>query len=266
MVHKKNGGVSAARNLALRKVRGIWTMFLDGDDTYELNLLSSLFDNMQRGIIGNDVDALKFGFKQVDEEGNSLHGSVEDEVKREIITKPFNLSPTILWSSFWTWAYRTSVVRKLQFQNYVVGEDRYFLFDFISRARVLFVSGLQNGYVYRIRLNSVTHKKLTLRIFLDDCVYRLSVLRLLSENDDWASKAWQKDYIYNLVRSFYRVWLLNKQERKEAWRIIFRVNDYLVKYNWLIVLWKVGFRLAANRTFLFTRVFIKLFQFIPVNV
>ena len=37
--HKRNAGVSSARNLALDNVKGEWVVFLDGDDVFEKNTL-----------------------------------------------------------------------------------------------------------------------------------------------------------------------------------------------------------------------------------
>lgn len=37
--HKENGGVSSARNLALDYCQGEWIMFLDADDTYDINAI-----------------------------------------------------------------------------------------------------------------------------------------------------------------------------------------------------------------------------------
>lgn len=53
VIHKKNGGVSSARNAGLEKVNGEWICFIDADDTVEKEYLSTLyqFANMQKDIL-----------------------------------------------------------------------------------------------------------------------------------------------------------------------------------------------------------------------
>ena len=56
--HKKNGGVSSARNLALDNVRGKYIAFLDGDDRLNISLLAE----MARIIVVEDADFIRFKF------------------------------------------------------------------------------------------------------------------------------------------------------------------------------------------------------------
>lgn len=48
--HKKNGGVSSARNLGLNNVKGEWITFCDSDDFVYPNWLKNYVDNISDGI------------------------------------------------------------------------------------------------------------------------------------------------------------------------------------------------------------------------
>lgn len=58
VIHKNNGGVSSARNVALKAVTGDYIMFLDGDDALDLNTIESCVDNTE----GACWDVVLFGF------------------------------------------------------------------------------------------------------------------------------------------------------------------------------------------------------------
>ena len=52
MFNKKNGGVSSARNLGLKKANGKYIYFLDGDDKIENDLLSNAYSKLKN----NNID------------------------------------------------------------------------------------------------------------------------------------------------------------------------------------------------------------------
>ena len=59
VIHKKNGGVSSARNTGLEKAKGEWICFMDADDTVENEYLSTLYQ-----VVNNQKDLLIIqGFK-----------------------------------------------------------------------------------------------------------------------------------------------------------------------------------------------------------
>ncbi len=65
VIHKKNGGVSAARNTGIDEAVGEYIMFVDSDDYIDENMLSDM-------MIHNGVDAIFCGFTYVDKMGNKI--------------------------------------------------------------------------------------------------------------------------------------------------------------------------------------------------
>ncbi len=64
VIHKKNGGVSSARNVGLKNAKGEFITFVDSDDYIKL----TCFEKMANGIKNNDVDMVVVGWE--DEESN----------------------------------------------------------------------------------------------------------------------------------------------------------------------------------------------------
>lgn len=68
VIHKQNGGVSAARNTALDAAQGEYIVFADGDDTVCPDWLETLFSEIRL----SKADIVISGLTKVDEAGNIL--------------------------------------------------------------------------------------------------------------------------------------------------------------------------------------------------
>ncbi len=63
VVHRENGGLSAARNSGNEVARGEYIMFVDSDDYIEPNVLGGLITQMEQ----EQLDVLRFDFRNVNE-------------------------------------------------------------------------------------------------------------------------------------------------------------------------------------------------------
>lgn len=63
VVHRENGGLSAARNSGIEVARGQYVQFVDSDDFLEPNVLKALVEKME----ADRLDVLRFNYKNVNE-------------------------------------------------------------------------------------------------------------------------------------------------------------------------------------------------------
>lgn len=161
--HKENGGVSAARNLGLLKMRGEYLAFLDVDDAYEPGFLSTLLRILERA----GADSAACAHLNLTPEGGRYSETVLPEGEydtldiRGKIVYPLlgeRLRQPVFNGFIWRYLYTSSIVREngITFDGAYL-EDELFLMEYFCNAKRLAVT---EKPLYRYLQNpaSATHK------------------------------------------------------------------------------------------------------------
>jgi len=152
VIHQKNAGLSAARNVGMGVASGDWICFVDGDDTVSPSWLS----NYARGI-GNDVEIV---FGGVEQNGKRRVGFDSDKVDFELTGRVIGennlLQNCFAYSRVWRRDFLTT--NGLRFDvGIVFAEDALFNLRALAVAkRISFVSG--EDYHYRFVPASLSRK------------------------------------------------------------------------------------------------------------
>lgn len=169
VIHKKNEGVSIARNVAIEKAEGEYILFFDGDDYVEPYTLEELYKTAKR----ENVDAVLYGY-YLSENGKILETHIpsfkkdyyeKDEIIKEVIPKFIGVSyddinkwlngekdalkkeNTALWRSM----VKGDLIRNnhLRFdKNLKVGEDTCFTTEYLSYAKNCYI--IKKCYYYLV--------------------------------------------------------------------------------------------------------------------
>lgn len=150
VIHKKNGGLSDARNVGMKKAKGEFITFVDSDDCIDKNFVKNLMD----AILSNDADIAQCdNSRKIEDLGRGAGGVKVLSGKSAFIElmKYKLISPTA-----WGKLYRVSIFRdnKLEFPVGRIHEDTAILYKLIYFAeRVACLD--QVLYYYRMNENSI---------------------------------------------------------------------------------------------------------------
>ena len=129
-LHKKNGGVSSARNVGILHASGDYIVFVDGDDFIAEDYLEKLQLTEEDLTVGSAL--------YTDPDGN-VTGVARSEKN---LVEQVSVSNMVRWFehgslySVWTSMFRSSIIKEanLEFDEKTTrGEDTIFMFEYVER-------------------------------------------------------------------------------------------------------------------------------------
>ena len=160
VIHKKQGGVSLARNTGLDAATGDWVAFVDGDDYIELSMYEKMHKKAEEG-----TDAVFCRFQKDDASGNCLK---YNELNLEKLVKnPSDLVPFMIFDSkekgemlythnihgaIWRVLFKREIIERENirfYQDVKIGEDKIFVLEYLSHCHKC---SLVDEYLYHYRI------------------------------------------------------------------------------------------------------------------
>lgn len=152
VIHKKNGGLSDARNAGLDICTGEWIGFVDSDDY----IASDMYEKLYCAAIENDCDVAVCHFLCEDDgalfDSNKFRKYVYDK-KEDMIWELFMGGTGII--SACLKLYKRGIFKKLRFPKNINYEDAYIVLDVVKvTSNMVILPDML--YFYRTRVGSIT--------------------------------------------------------------------------------------------------------------
>lgn len=236
VIHKKNGGLSSARNAGLKIAKGKYISFIDSDDFITNNAIEIMFNSID----SNDEIGIVSGLIYRYQDGICSTFKKEWDIKYEFIVpaEEFLLKAMNMSISYTVWnkLYRRDLLANVLFCEGRNNEDVLFMYELgkeIKRKKYLMVNIPQYVYYYRLRPNSIctSQKK---PVYIDTIQNLVEMIEDSKGFDKELSNVLYKKYVDTLY-FFLDLLLINK-----VWYPI-----YFLKYQQMLKLVPLKFIVSS---------------------
>lgn len=241
VIHKKNGGLSSARNTGLDVAKGQYIGFVDSDDYIDIRM----YEIMLNHSIEHESDIVICDFRYVKEDDNIeksiLRQNIEDiqveNMNNIRALESLYMRNAVSFEVSWNKLYKKKLFEGIRFEEGRIHEDSIIIHDLFYKCnKVTHIKCCL--YSYLMRENSITSSSFTIKNL--DGIYALKKrMDFFYEKNlmDLKYKA-QYDYIVRFIRDYYKAKENMPNERKllkylklnfnKIWLELFK-NPY---YNW----------------------------------
>ena len=253
VIHKKNEGLSSARNTGLRISKGDFIWFIDSDDWIKKNALETLVKYISK----YDIEILTF-LHITYKDGQKIHNSNYNKLEINLLDGASFINQNDFYPMVWIHLYKRQFLHnnQLYFNEAIVHEDVDFsLTCYALVEKILFVPHAL--YFYRIRANSITTKINMIRF--KSLIELIRTCNNLKDSDIENSFLENRIYMYmnNYIELLFkgnfklrkRVELINKLKkeklkfdinineklRRKARKKLFNINIYLYSIYYYII-------------------------------
>lgn len=198
VIHKKNGGLSDARNAALDVCSGEYISFVDSDDYVSEDFIESLY----HAIKSHHTRLAICGIMKFDEQGHIVADYTPS--RQEETASGTKMMETVWRPSACNKLYDRSLFHGLRYPFGKLYEDLFIYHEILAQLDRVVLTG-KNSYFYFTRQNSIINKKYDIRNtdLVEGLDLRIKGLRKM-QYDDLADR--QLSFLFNAtVEAFCRI-------------------------------------------------------------
>lgn len=249
VIHKKNGGLSDARNIGLESSKGDYVVFIDSDDIVSHKLVDYLYSLLKKTnseiAICNPVHCYPDMSVEFSEETHCFVYNSEEAITEMLYQKSFLVAA-------WGKIYKKKFFTDIKFPYGMLFEDSAIMYKIFDQAnRVAYGNACLYGYMHRG--NSITTRRFDKR----DCDILVISKDIVSYFCDRSQVLFRSAISYQ-TNAALRI-LLNAPKTKDFESVILECKD-IVKNNF----WKVCFDKNVRTKLRLGLILVRFFElFVP---
>ncbi len=220
VIHKKNGGLSSARNAGITEAAGDYLLFMDSDDYWHtdktLEQISILADKYH-------ADIIQFGSRRFFQKANEFHPGRERHLAQysglssnEMVPKLVSIGRLSISACTMSISRKFIVSNNLFFKEGIKTEDlEWAIRVFINMPTWSFSD--EHFYIYRMQRDGSITASVDYKHLCDYCWILENSVTLVKKSDDLIKESLMSYLMYHMLIASalsYRV-KLNKKQRKE---------------------------------------------------
>lgn len=159
VIHKKNGGLSDARNAGMQIMAGTYISYIDSDDW----VANDMYEKMMYVIKKNDADICECQFEKT---AGIVKSNKEQQTDKVTILKKEEALKAVVEEKInpvvWNKIYKREIVDQLYFEKGKYNEDEFWTYQAVERAEKI-VQIEDVGYYYFFREDSIINETYNIR-------------------------------------------------------------------------------------------------------
>lgn len=155
--HKKNGGLSSARNYGIKQAKGDYYVFVDSDDWIK----STMIDKLYSALIKNNAEMACCGRIIIDKDGTKKELCVDKNIAftcKEIIEK--TVFDEKIGVAAWGKIYHKSLFKDILFPEGEIHEDVAIIYKLFAKCNIIYAIN-SSEYYYRNNPDGISKQKYT---------------------------------------------------------------------------------------------------------
>lgn len=258
VIHKKNGGLSDARNAGLECIEGDYISFVDSDDWLATNYYEELINGLEKENAQISASAITWVYDNHKKRSSNMEGNIvyfaEEAISSLISGKGF-------YAVAWNKLYESTLFDKVRFPVGKLHEDEFVVYQVMGKAKKLVMCN-NTEYFYRQRSGSIMQEW---------SIKHLDALEAFKQRNNYLKKKFPnlylKDktifflacvYFYNQCKQFDKTGDGKKRVLRYSREIHFSIQE-LFKQNSInllriargkIILFSINYRLARCKAWL----------------